>query len=290
MTRPGHIIRFLLTTMLQRASVSLITGSLVFALPVMTFAAGTSSASSRPAATDAVTEEILDKLDQTEPATPLPAPAAQDGRGGGDASMSIYPGSPAGIHVDASVTKEVTPDYLSINAYCDSGKKPSRDLVRDALNQIYEDIKDAVGKDGRIRRTGSVSVYPVYAQGGDETGSYTGNMSLTIRILNKAAASRIYDYVEGKGCGPNWDVRLVDTLSHETKVLNELTDRLQKRKTVFEKLFGRKLSRVLSASINTWVDGYGTYDPETNTADATTTLSVTFDPGTRAMLPTRTTR
>ena len=195
-----------------------------------------------------------------------------------------YPGG--GISVDATITKEVTPDFLAINAWCEGPEKASRDEVRQALTQLYGAIKDGVGKDERVRRGGGVSVVPSYDATGKTTNMYTGTLSVFIRITNPKAAQRIADLLESKGCTPNWDVRLVDTQEYELTILDELVTRLNKRKTVFEKLLKKTLSRVTGASLSTWVDGYSTYDPETNTAEANTTLSVTFDIGSRATLPT----
>jgi hypothetical protein len=77
----------------------------------------------------------------------------------------------------------------------------------------------------------------------------------------------------------SWDVRLTDTQSHEAGIIDELVSRLNKRKGAFEKLLGVKLKKVMGTYISTWVDAYSTYDPDTNTVEATTTLSVTFDTG-----------
>lgn len=231
--------------------------------------------------TDVTEEELMDVLlDEA-----LPAEGMMD-RGGGGGMIYPMPGYGGGVTVEASVTKEVTPDFVAINAYCDAPRNASRETVRDSLNQLYNDIKNAVGKDGRVRKQGTPSVYPVYGPTGEMTDNYTGSISIFIRITNISAATRISDYVESKNCGANWDVRLTDTQSFETSVLDQLVTRLNKRKTVFEKLLKKKLNRVVSASIYTWADGYGTYDPETNKVEATTTLNVTFDLGGRATLPT----
>lgn len=244
--------------------VSMAAGSAaLLAGPATTFAAS--------AAADAeLTEEALIDVIESDAANP----AMIDGRGGG--GYGIVAPYMNGVQVDASVTKEVTPDFIALNAYCDSGKRSNREDAKAALDQVFTDIKNAVGSDGRVRKQGGVSVYPFYGQNGEDTGSYTGSMSIFIRIVNPSAAQRISDYVENKGCGVNWDVRLVDTQSFEMDNLDELMTRLEKRKQVFEKLLGKKLNTVSSAAINTWADGYSSYDPTTNKVDATTTLSVSY--------------
>jgi len=250
----------------------MVAGTALLAGPATTFAATAEKA----AAADVSEEEIMQVLDESSAANMM-----IDGRGG-----AYMPGPyMGGVQVDASVTKEVTPDFVAINAYCDSGKLPSREQAREAADKMYNDIKAAVGNDGRVRKMGGVSVYPFYNPTGEDSGSYTSNVSIFIRLVNMSAAGRVSDVIEDKGCGVNWDVRLVDMQKFELDVLDELSDRLNKRKAVFEKLLGKKLNTINSASLNTWVDGYSSYDPETNKADATTTLSVSFDLGTKASIP-----
>lgn len=240
---------------------SLITGSMLLS-PVAAFAASDAATTS-----DITEEEILDVIDT------LPT---DEGRGGGMSVMPPYYGG-GGITVEASITKEVKPDYVALNAYCDIGMHPTREAAKLAATNIFTTIKNAVGTDGRVRRSGGVSVYPYYDPMGKESGSFTASTSLFIRIIKTTAASRISDAVENAGCGPSWDVRLTDPQAFEMSVLDELAKRANKRKAVFEKLLGKKLTRVVNAYLNTWADGYSSYDPETNTVDATTTLSLTFD-------------
>jgi hypothetical protein len=251
---------------------SIITGTMLLS-PMAAFAAETTD----------VTEEEAAIIDAVEA---MPA----DGRGGGGANMSMYPYYGGGVMVDASITKEVKPDFVAMNAYCDIGKQPSRETAKVEANKIFTAIKNAVGTDGRVRRMGTVSIYPYYDQTGSDTGSYSANISIFIRVLKPAAAQRISDAVENQGCSVNWDVRLTDPQSFEMDILDELASRLNKRKAVFEKLLGKKLNRVVSASLSTWADGYSSYDPETNTVDATTTLSISFDVGGRATIMPSTTR
>lgn len=259
---------------------SLVAGTVLLG-PASAFAA-TDAAATTKTTSDVSEEEILEVIDESSS-----NPVMMDGRGGG---MIMPPYGMGGVQVDATITKEITPDFLAINAYCDAGKQSNRDTAKDTLEKIYQDIKAGVGKDGRVRKQGAVSIYPYYGPMGEDTSSFSANLSIFIRITNPAAAQRIADLVESKGCGLNWDVRLVDTQEFELGIIDDLTTRLNKRKKVFEKLLGKKLTRVVSASLYTWVDGYTTYDPETNKADATTTLSVSFDLGGRATLPSTTKR
>ncbi len=226
-------------------------------------------------ADDAVTkEELLPELTEEDMLLDMPA---VDGRGGGAMSSIMYPyPGQGGVSVDASITKEVTPDFVALNAWCTVDTSGTREQVRVSLDQLYNKIKNAVGTNGRVRKAGGYSIMPMYDQVGKETGSYNGNLSVFIRFTNVKATQDVATLLENEGCSPSWDVRLLDTQSYETNLIDELLVRLNKRKTLFEKLLGKKLTDVSGASMNTWVDGYTSYDPEANTADAQTTLSVTF--------------
>lgn len=252
-------------------STFLATGAAALALgllPLSAFAATTD-----PTLSEA---EVLDFIEES-PAKEM----------GGD---MYYPGPYGGISVDVSVTKEVTPDYIAVSGYCEVTNVESRDDVRTQLTKLYTDVKADVGTDGRVRRGGSASIYPYYDYStGNQTGNYSGSVNIFIRVLRIEAAQRISDILDDHACSPSWDVRLVDTEQFETNVLDSLISKVNNRKKVFEKLLGKKLSNVTGVSLSTWVDGYSSYDPESNTADATTTLSITFDVGT-TVLPKPTTR
>ncbi len=267
--------------MTTRFLASFITGSIILTGPVSAFAATADSkaTTTKAASTTEITEEdLMNVIDAA------PAQAMMDGRGG--MSMPYYPNY-GGVMVDATVTKEITPDFVALNAYCDLGKQATRESAKAAAEKIFNDIKSAVGTDGRVRKTGAVSVYPYYGPMGETTESFSANLSFFIRIIKTSAAERISDAVEKAGCAASWDVRLLDPQTFELSVLDDLAARLNKRKSVFEKLLGKKLTTIVSASLNTWVDGYSTYDPATNKAEATTTLSVSFSLSGRTTLPTR---
>jgi len=232
------------------------------------------SAFAATATADVVSEqEVLQVLDEKSVTTD---------RGGAMYYPSPYGG---GISVDASVTKEVTPDFVAVNGYCEVTGLDSREDVRAELTKIYNDIKADVGTDGRVRRTGSPSVFPYYdSYTGTPTSKMSGSVSVFIRVVRTDTAQKIADILDEHGCSPNWDVRLVNTEDYEMGVLDDLIAKVNKRKLVFEKLLSKKLTNVTGASLSTWVDGWSSYDPETNKADATTTLSIMFDVGTKASI------
>ncbi len=271
----------------MKRSLSLLAlGAMSLSFPLSTLAASASAVTSVKTDTPVSTEDILNAMDPTVTA-PATAPMAVDGKGGGMMNSIYYPGpTNGGVQVTADITKSVTPDYVSINAYCEIGKSPSRQVVRDSLNQLYTDIKNFVGKDGRVRKTGPVTAYPFYDSTGVTTDSFNGTLNILVRILSRSRAQAISDYIEEKNCSVNWDVRLVNTQAHELSILDELATQLNARKAVFEKLLQKRLTLISGATLSTWVDSYGTYDPELNTVDATSSLSVTFDLGGRATLPT----
>lgn len=272
---------------MNRSLSVLIAGSLLLGSPLSAFAG--SANGNVKSEVSVSTEEILENIVPDIAPTAVPVSNPADGKGGGGMDSSLYYPSPyygGGVTVSADITKTVTPDYVAITAYCESGKMPSRQAVRDALNQLYTDIKNAVGKDGRVRKSGTVSAYPYYDSTGQDTSSFNGSLSVFVRFVNVNKAQAIADYIEQKGCSVNWDVRLVNAQAHEMTILDELATQLNTRKTVFEKLLQKRLTRIIGATLSTWVDSYGSYDPDTNTVDATTSLSVTFDLGGRATLPT----
>jgi hypothetical protein len=200
-------------------------------------------------------------------------------------SSMYYPGpyGGGGISVDATVTEEVTPDFVAVSGYCEVSNMDSRDEVRTELSKIFTDIKADVGSDGRVRRSGTPSVYPFYdTRDGMPTDKMSGSINIFIRVVNVNAAQRISDILDEHSCSPSWDVRLVDTEDHETALLDQLISKVNKRKAVYEKLLSKKLTDVSGVSLSTWVDGWSSYDPETNKADATTTLSIMFDIGSGA--------
>lgn len=237
------------------------------------------SAFAATATADVMEEDILKVLDESN---------AGMNRGGGGGMY--YPGPyGGGITVDASVTKEMTPDFVAVSGYCEISDYASREDVRAELTKIYNAIKNAVGSDGRVRRSGAPAVYPYYnPYDGSMSGKFSGSLNVLIRVTRIGAAQKIADILDEQNCSPNWDVRLTDSQDFELSILDSLLTKVNKRKSLYEKLLGKKLTKVTGASLYTYVDGYTSYDPETNTAEATTTLSVTFNIGTTRIRATTT--
>jgi hypothetical protein len=222
------------------------------------------------AADDTVSEsEILDAL-------PSEDMKMMGGGGYGGGIMPPMPGM--GITVDATITKEVTPDFVALTGYCESPVQGTRAEVQTALTKLYNDIKTAVGTNGKVRKNGGISIYPWYnPTNGMQSDKMTGTLNIMVRLSTTSVGEKVASTIEDKGCSVSWDVRLQDAYDHELSVLDQLIARLNKRKKIYEKLLRKKLNTIQSAYFSTWADGYSTYDPETNTVEATTTLSVTFE-------------
>lgn len=276
---------------MKKATLSfLFSGVMALGLPLQTFAisseglplppstrggnirAGTKDLSST-APLPATIEESVDTGEVQDALDGFSAPMSVDGKMG----STFYPAPGGGISVDATVTRSATADFVAVNGYCDVGPFMTRDEVKAAQNAIVANIKLAVGSDGRVRKNGSPGVFPYYDPvTGRNSEKFSGNVSVLVRVVKIAASQRIADAVESAGCSMNWDVRLVETDQHVSSILDDLVRGINTRKTIFEKLLKRPLTQIVSASISTWADGYSTYDPETNTVDVTTTLSVVF--------------
>ena len=236
------------------------------------------------AASDAATSDLkTEVMENITISTPSSAPMGMGGGGGGPLPMMdagagrsmIYPPyQQGGVTVDVSITKEVKPDIVILNAWCQEDGT-SRDAIRNTLNQLYRDTVAKVGKNGKVRRSG-FGVNPMYDMSGKPGDHMSGNLNLTVRFSNTSSSQSIADWLEEKNCSINWDVRLMDPQGYEMQTIDELVTKLQTRKAFFEKLLGKKLTDVQSAYLSTYLDGYSSYDPESNTADAMTTLSVTF--------------
>jgi hypothetical protein len=196
--------------------------------------------------------------------------------------------------VDATVLHEATPDVINQNVTCDVQNPLSRAEVREEAQRKMQQIVGIVGDDGQVRRNGSPSVYPFY-EGPVEpridgeaaiapSPRFTGSISMVVRNVKKDAAQSINDRIEDLGCSVNWDIRLLRTAAYARQHRAQLMEQIDEKKAVFEELLGKKLTKVSSMSLYTSVDygygGYGSFDPQTLTVPATTTLNMTFEFGT----------
>ncbi|MBP9750921.1 MAG: SIMPL domain-containing protein [Candidatus Peribacteraceae bacterium] len=237
-----------------------------------------SASRSYRAPADSETEEVDGDIDFSD------LKESMDGYGGGGMYMPPYYGG--GISVDVSTTKTVTPDTLSISGWCDAGVSGSRANVRDALKKQFDDIKAKVGADGKVRRSGGYSITPYYdpMTGMTKSDTFMGNLNLWVDVINFSASDRIAEVLEDAGCSVSWNVAVEDPQEIEYSVLDNLISRLNRRKEVFEKLLKTKLNddQIVGASLSSWIDSWSSYDPESNTATATVTLSVIFSNDTSA--------
>lgn len=197
----------------------------------------------------------------------------------------------ASVTLDASVTHDATPDVLMLSVSCDVPTPSTRIAIREMSRQLMNDLKELAGEGSKVRRNGPPSIYNYSS---DPTLSpadqqYSGTMNFTIQNISAAGAGKLADDVEQKGCNYTWDARLLYTTTYAKQMKEELMEQIEQKQEFTEELLGTKMNKVLSLSFSTTPDysgggyyggGGSNYDPDTNTMQAVTTLSVTFDIGT----------
>lgn len=205
-------------------------------------------------------------------------------------AADFAPSDSAYISLDASVAHEVTPDSINLAVSCDA---PSA-LPRAELRQMFQDkfaaIKEIVGQNGKIRKTGSPSMYSSYSDSITSEPTFSGTATFYIRDIKKDAAVSMNDSIQEAGCSTTWDVRLYYTAKYAKEQKDELIEQINDKKEVYEDMMGVTLTKVSSLTIATSGDyagggyggGYGSissssYDPDSNTLPVVTTLNVTFD-------------
>jgi hypothetical protein len=248
-----------------------------FLLPIAAFAARDAAVTETSDA-ELQIEDLLNGM--TGGDNKMMAPGA-----GGSMTYPVTPPSST-VTVDVSVTQEVTPDLVNVGGYCSTTSPVSQEEARRQMNALYQLIKQEVGADGRVRRTGGFSVMPYYdpVTSGTSSDKYTGSINITVRVVKMSAAHRITEILENHACSISFDARLLNTQDVEYAILDDLVARLDKRRRVFEKLLKKKLQKISNVYLSTWADGWGTFDTDSGTVEATTTLSVTYDIGGRVNL------
>ncbi len=205
-------------------------------------------------------------------------------------SLAATPGFTPGegnVTIDASVLHDVTPDIVILTASCEVTVPADRKTLRGRFLKHFENIRAAVGSDGKVRRSGAPSYYSIYM---DPTlpqtaPQYTGNMSLRVTDIATGSFTKVAEKLEDEGCTLTWDVRITYSGKYAREQKVELLKQIEDKKMFFEDLIGSPLTAVTYSSLSTSLDyggGYGgssAYDPVTNTVPAITTLSVTFDIG-----------
>lgn len=206
------------------------------------------------------------------------------------AAGPLAPAAEGSVSIDATVFHDVTPDEVAINVTCEIQTPAPRKVVREQFQQKLESLKTAVGQDGKLRRMGTPSIYGGYVDPSLPPSEplFTGTMSARISGVAAGSLVKVANVVEEAGCTPAWDVRLEYTGKYARENQEELMEQITDKKEFFESMLGTPLAKVMSVSVSTVLDApygsyYGastTYDPETNTAQAVTTLMMTFDIGT----------
>lgn len=202
------------------------------------------------------------------------------------------------INVDATVMHDATPDIINFNVSCEVQSPMSRAEVRSRAKEMLQAIRGIVGNDGDARMGSSPMVYPFYREMPMDPSMsadtkmmppmFTGTMNFFVRNVKIDAAQRISDAIEDSGCGVNWDIRIVKTAKYARQLRSELMAQIDEKKAVFEDILGTSITKISNMSTYTSIDygyGSGSFDADTKTVQAMTTLNVTFDLGTKSVQP-----
>lgn len=197
------------------------------------------------------------------------------------------------VTIDATVSHEATPDSVGLSLYCDFQTAVKKPDLRSNMRKTLGEIRALVGTNGKVRMVGGFNYYYSYqdptAAVADQT--FTGNVSMNITGMTAAQLKPIAEKVEDKGCTVTWDARIYYSGKYAKQMREELMERIDDKKEFIESLLGVKMNKVSYISISTSPDnsyggsvGYSatggySYDPESNTMQAMTTLSITFDIG-----------
>ncbi len=197
----------------------------------------------------------------------------------------------ATFYIDATVTHTATPDLVNMSVDCQITEPMSREAVRAEVKEYMGDLQDSAGDSARVRRNSAPSLYQ-FTNYDPETGLpepatdlYSGSFGYSIALMNTARAEELASTVEEIGCTYSWDPRLIYTGKYVRQNRAELMEQIDEKKEFYEEILGIELNQVSSISFSTYIDStygayYGSatsYDPESNTVNATTTLSITFD-------------
>ncbi len=204
------------------------------------------------------------------------------------ADMQLSPADSSSVYVDATVYHLATPDVVNMSVSCDMQTPKSKADLRQGFSSQLVAIKTLVGSDAKVRRNGTPNMYPSYMDPmmSPSSTQFTGNMVVSVMDIKNGSAQRIADGVEEIGCSVAWDARLIYSAKYAEQMHDELFEQLADKKALYEKLLGVTFSKVSNISVMTSPDYGGSYygagssnsyDPETNTMPAQTTLSITFD-------------
>ncbi len=197
--------------------------------------------------------------------------------------------------IDANVSHTITPDSIALNVNCSSTVSLQLPELRKNFQQMISEIRTGVGTNGTVRRNGTASYYPGYDPSGQtlSTPIFSGNFALRIVNIKPEGATAISNLIEDKGCTATWDARIRYSGKYAKELKDELFEQINDKKEFMENLLGKKLTKVSTVTLSTSLDagyagspygmGYGTtsnYDPDSNTVEAITSLSITYDFGT----------
>lgn len=211
------------------------------------------------------------------------------------ADVRMTPAEQGTVSVEATVYHLATPDVVNLSVSCEAPVPGGRQDVRAAFRDMLRAMNATVGTSGTVRRNGTPNIYQYYGSSpvpfdgvSPEAVLYSGTMTVSVLDVQEGQGMRISDAMEEFGCSVTWDARLLFTAKYAREKRDALFEQLADKKAYLEQLLGTALSRVSTVYVSTSPDSGGyygsfaTYDPESNTLPAMTTLSVIYDIGTGA--------
>jgi hypothetical protein len=198
------------------------------------------------------------------------------------------------VTIDASVSHTATPDTLNVSVSCPNQMPMARQELAEKFATLTSGIKTLVNGDGVVRKPQTNFYSSGYGFGmpmpvePTETPMptedlFSGDLTVAIRNFKPTNAMRLADGLVELGCTPTWDARLVYTGKYLRQNLKDLRMQIQEKKEAYEEALDQRLEKVGGMYSTTIVDTIagsyiwpGGYDPESNTMDVMTTLSMTF--------------
>lgn len=195
----------------------------------------------------------------------------------------------ASFYIDATVSHPAKPDLIHMTVDCSLSEAMTKSQIRSIQKKYEETLRLAAGESGQVRRGSPASLYPnfTYDMSGAKVDAkemlFSGNVSFSVRLTDGSRSQALSDAAQEMGCTYGWDPRIGYAGSYAREHRAELMKQINDKKEFYESLFNVKFTDVSSVSVSSYVDSIytgigtgGSYDPESNTVNVTTTMSVTF--------------
>lgn len=194
------------------------------------------------------------------------------------------------ITIDASVEHTVKPDTLNVTLTCDV-KPTTEDAARNALRQKIATFKAHLsGKS--IRLNGPLNLYPSYGDTPNTDGApelFSGTVTFTIGTMQPEEWQSIRGMLDAESCTATYDARVTRAVRYARQYRDQLLQQIDESRAFYEDLLGKKLTKVSNLFFSTIPDPQGNdyggtasgFDPDTGLLQVVTSLTVTFDVGSR---------